>query len=203
MTAGVSGKIATGGFNLSALLAYDWSKAKTKRVVPGDEDVASTKYDLHSLVLDATAGYEVALSDGWTIEPQVGITHVSTRRGSTIETGSDAFALEVDKKRLNATFVDGAVTLRGRQGSDTIFQPWLQLGVRHQLEGNLPQATAALAGMDTSFTVLGAARKETVLTAGAGFSAQLSPNFRLMAAYQGEFGGGTGTQLNVGINLAF
>ncbi len=203
LTAGVTGKIAAGGFNLSALLAYDWSKAKTRRVVPGDEDVASTKYDLHSLVLDATAGYEVALSDGWAIEPQVGITHVSTRRGSTIETGSDAFALEVDKKRLNATFVDGAVTLRGRQGSDTIFQPWLQLGVRHQLEGDLPQATAALAGMDTSFTVLGAARKETVLTAGAGFSAQLSPNFRLMAAYQGEFGGGTGTQLNVGINLAF
>lgn len=201
--AGVTGKVAAGGFNLSALLAYDWSKAKTRRVVPGDEDVASTKYDLQSLVLDATAGYEVALSDGWAIEPKVGITHISTRRGATSETGSDAFALEVDKKRLNATFVDGAITLRGSQGSDTIFQPWLQLGVRHQLEGDLPRATAAFAGMNSSFTVLGAARKETVLTAGAGFSAQVSPNFRLMAAYQGEFGGGTGTQLNLGVNLAF
>ena len=49
----------------------------------------------------------------------------------------------------------------------------------------------------------GIGRKDTVITAGAGFNAAVSETLRLFASYQGEFGGGTGSQANLGITIAF
>jgi hypothetical protein len=200
--AGVSGHFATAGFDLNALVAYDWSDANTRRSVPGNVDVSS-KYDLRSLILDASAGYSVPVSGGWAVRPELGITHVSTRRGAATETGSAAFAFAVDRDRTKATFVDGALSLRGGQAAGDIFQPWIQLGVRHQLEGEVSFASAGFLGTTARLTVLGAGRKETLATAGVGFSVEATHGLRLFASYQGEFGGGNGNSLNAGIRFAF
>ncbi|MDD3798521.1 MAG: autotransporter domain-containing protein [Novosphingobium sp.] len=203
MVAGLHGQLAAGGFNLAATIAYDWSDAQTDRAVPGNGAVSSSGYDLNSLVLDATIGYSLPIGGDWTLQPQAGLTHVSTKRGATSETGSAAFSLDIEKERAKATFADAAVVLRGGQNEDATFEPWIQLGVRQQLDGKHVSATAGFVGMPGTFTVFGAPRKATVMTAGAGFSARLADGVKVFASYQGEFGGGTGTQVGGGVQIAF
>ena len=202
MVAGVTGHVAAGGFDLNALIAYDWSNARTTRAVPGAA-VASSEYDLRSLTLDASAAYAFALSEAWALQPEIGITHISNRRGAATEMGSAAFALDVERRRTKATFIDGSLVLRGGKNEGAKIRPFVQLGLRHQLEGDRVYATGGFVGMNTRFTVPGAPRKETVITAGAGFSAEISPGVDLFAAYQGEFGGGTGTLVNAGFRIGF
>ena len=202
LVAGISGNIARGGFDLSTLVAYDWSDAATRRTVPGNGRV-SADYNLRSLVLDASAGYILPVSTNWALRPELGVTHISTRRGGATEAGNAAFALNVDRERSNTTFIDGALSLRGGQAAESMLRPWVQVGVRHQLEGNASVASAGLVGATSRLVVQGAARKETMVTAGAGVSADVLPRLRLFASYLGEFGGGHGSNANVGVRFAF
>ncbi|AZI35363.1 autotransporter domain-containing protein [Caenibius tardaugens] len=202
MAAGITGHVASGGFEASALIAYDWGKGDTRRLVPGGA-VASSDYRLRSFVLDAQVGYSFALSQGWSLQPAIGLTHVSTKRGSATESGNTAFALDVAGKRTNATFVDGGLKLQAGNDEGATFKPWVQLGLRHQLSGDRPWVSAGFLGTSPAFTVAGVDRKDTVITAGAGFSAAVSDTVNLFASYQGEFGGGTGSQANLGITIAF
>src|SRR5690606_36922632 len=124
-------------------------------------------------------------------------------RGRTTETGSAAFALTVDRAKTNATFIDGAVKLKGGVGEGSVFHPWASAGVRHQLKGERSAASAGFVGNAERFTVLGSGRKETMATAGAGASYDLASGFSLYGAYQGEFGGGRSHNVNVGIRFEF
>ena len=201
LVAGISGHFMSGGFDGTVTVAYDWSEANTRRSVPG-ATVFSGDYRLRSLVLDGMVGYSFPMGV-WAIRPEIGLTHVSTRRGAAAETGSAAFALAVDRARTNATFIDGGVKLKGGLGEGSLFHPWLSLGVRHQLEGERSAARAGFAGNTERFTVLGAGRKETMATAGAGASYNLATGLSLYGAYQGEFGGGHSHNVNVGVRFEF
>jgi uncharacterized protein YhjY with autotransporter beta-barrel domain len=202
ISAGAMGQVSSGGFHASAMIAYDWGKADTGRVVPAAA-VHSAEYGLRSLVLDASVGYDVALSDGWALRPGAGVTHVSTRRGSAEEDGGAAFALDVEAGRHKATFIDAGLRLLGGRQEGAAFHPWAQVGVREQTGGGDTWASAGFAQTPARFALSGAARKDTVVTAGAGFALDLSPAARLFAAYQGEFGGGTGSNVSVGIEIGF
>jgi fibronectin-binding autotransporter adhesin len=201
LAAGVVGHVKTGGLHLSALAAYDWGKATTGRNVPAG--AVSSEYRLRTLILDASAGYDLDLSEGWTLQPEVGLSHVSARRSAAEETGSAAFALEIDGGRTDATFLDGGVTLLGGRNEGATFHPWLQVGLRHQVDGGQSGASAGFMGTASRFVLPGAAREDTVVTAGGGIALDLSSNARVFGAYQGEFGGGTGSQVSIGIELDF
>ena len=201
VVAGLSGHVASGGFDATVTMAYDWSDASTRRAVPG-ATVSSNDYRLRSLVLDGSVGYNFPMGS-WAVRPEVGITHVSTRRGAATETGSGAFALTIDRAKTHATFIDGGITLKGGVGERDRFHPWAQAGVRHQLEGELTAARAGFVGNAERFSVLGAGRKETLATASAGASYDVTPGFSLYGAYQGEFGGGRSHNVNVGVRFDF
>ncbi|WP_323810777.1 autotransporter domain-containing protein [Sphingobium baderi] len=201
MVAGLSGHFASGGFDAAITLAHDWSKASTRRIVPG-ATVQSGDYRLRSLVLDGSVGYSFDMGS-WAVRPEVGLTHISTRRGSTTETGSAAFAMAIDGAKTHATFVDGGIRLKGGLSEGDLFHPWVLVGVRHQLEGEQSVASAGFAGNSERFTVVGAGRKETMPTIGTGASYDLAPGFSLYGAYQGEFGGGRSHNVNVGVRFAF
>lgn len=199
VVAGLSGHLASGGFDATVTMAYDWSEGRTRRTVPG-ATVGSNEYRLRSLVLDGTVGYSIPMGS-WSVRPEVGITHISTRRGAATETGSTAFALTVDRVRTRATFIDGGLKLKGGDGDR--FHPWIQAGVRHQLEGELSQASAGFVGNTERFAVLGASRSETMATVGAGASYDLASGLSLYGAYQGEFGGGRSHNVNIGVRFHF
>ncbi|HKR92816.1 autotransporter outer membrane beta-barrel domain-containing protein, partial [Novosphingobium sp.] len=201
VVAGLSGHFETNGLDASITLAHDWSNADTRRNVPGGTAVSGS-YRLRSLVLDGSVGHSFSMGS-WAVQPEVGLTHVSTRRGTATETGSTAFALAVDRAKTQATFIDGSVKLKGGVRESDRFHPWMEVGVRHQLEGERSDASAGFVGNSERFTVLGAGRKETMATAGAGASYDLAPGLSLYGAYQGEFGGGHSHNLNVGVHFNF
>ncbi|WP_084733123.1 autotransporter domain-containing protein [Sphingobium chungbukense] len=201
VVAGLTGRVTSGGFDAAVTMAYDWSEGSTRRAVPG-ATVASNDYRLRSLVLDGSVGYSFPMGS-WAVRPEVGITHVSTRRGRATETGSAALALAIDRAKTHATFIDGGLKFEGGVGEGDRFHPWAQAGVRHQLEGELSAASAGFVGNAERFTVLGAGRKETMATAGAGARYDVAPGFSLYGAYQGEFGGTRSHNVNLGVRFDF
>ncbi|MBA4094766.1 MAG: autotransporter protein, partial [Candidatus Accumulibacter sp.] len=128
MVAGVTANFATAGFDLSILAAYDWSKARTERSVLG-ASMRSDEYKLRSTILDVAVGYNLPFGADWALRPQIGATYIETNRGATRETGSAAFALDVDRRKSEATFIDASLALRGGQAAGSALHPWAQVGV--------------------------------------------------------------------------
>lgn len=200
LVAGITARIATGGFDLTILAALDRSEAQTSRSVPGG--TVRSRYDLHAMILDASAGYSVPVGGDWAVRPEVGITHIATNRSGAVETGSATFGYTIAKADPEATFIDAGLTLEGGLSEGARVKPWVQAGVRHQLNGQLTAATGRFASA-SGFTVLGASRDETLVTAGAGVTADLGGGVSLGGAYQGEFGGTKSHNVTVGIRFGF
>jgi len=200
MLAGASAHLSLGGLNLGALAGYYWGKAHTTRAVPGGA-TASSQYDLNSFVLDGSASYDMPVGASLVVTPSVGLTRVSTVRDATRESGSAAFALDVDRDSHAATFVDGGLALRTAAVSS--LRPWGEVGLRHQLSGDTPYASAGLSGSTTRFAVPGVSRDRTVVTYAAGFEAAVAPNVDFSLSYHGESGGGTGSNVSGGLRIQF
>jgi outer membrane autotransporter protein len=181
-------------------VSYDWSSADTSRAVPGAATVSSD-YGLNSLILDAVASYDARLGQGLVITPAVGITHVATDREAARESGSAAFALDIDGDSHSATFIDGTIALRGPASSSV--RPWLEIGVRHHLDGELPLASAGFVGAAARFIAPGVSREQTVITYGAGFEASVAETVSLFAGYRGESADGSGSNLTGGVRVRF
>lgn len=201
MLAGVMAKASTSGFNIAASLSYDGSKADTKRSLFGGSN-ASSRYRLRSWTADLSLGRAFALADDWTIEPEIGVTHISSRRGSASETGDAVWALDVEARRTKATFLRGAFELRG--SAEARISPWLSAGVLHQLSGRRTYATAAYAGVSDGLTLAGVGRSETLATVGAGANLRVSPTAALFFGTNSEFGAeSSGQSATIGYRLRF
>ncbi len=197
--AGAVARFSSGGFAIDLLAARDWSEVSSSRAVPGS--MARSHYTLRSWVLDGSVSAALPLSESWAIRPTAGITHVAVDRGAAQETGSAAYALAVASGNHKATFVDGSIKLEGGQNSTV--QPWIQLGVRHQLAGERFTATGRLPGATTGFSVTGAPREDTLAIAGVGVRAEVSRGVSLFGSYLGEFGDGNNHNANLGVSFAF
>jgi uncharacterized protein with beta-barrel porin domain len=198
--AGAMAQYRSGAFLLTASLAYDWSAADTERTAPGGASVRS-HYDLHSLVLDASAAYAVAVGSDWALRPEAGITHISTRRDAAAENGSAAFALAVDAAHTKATFIDGSLYLEREQGRGDGLRPWVRAGLRQQLDGQDVSATAGFAGTPLRMTVAGVTRGRTAASGGLGASIDLTPRLNLGGAYQVEVSDGTSHNASLRLRL--
>ncbi len=201
MLAGVIAQGATGGFQIAASLSYDGSRADTDRTLFGGSKVSS-HYRLRSWTADLSFGHAFALDQNWTIVPEIGVTHISSRRSGANESGDAVWALDVEARRTKATFLRGALELRG--SAEARISPWLSAGVLHQLSGRRTFATAAYTGVADGLTVAGAGRSETLATAGAGASVKVSPTAALFFGANSEFGAeSSGQSGTVGFKLRF
>jgi uncharacterized protein YhjY with autotransporter beta-barrel domain len=201
IVAGLSSHFASNGFSFAGTVAHDWSDASTRRSVPGGATAVSGKYRLRSWVIDAVAGYDLSFKGRWVVRPEVGFIHIATSRGEAVEAGSGAFALAVDSDRTKATFIDGG--FRFKSDGKGALRPWAQIGLRHQLSGNVSDASARFAGNAARYTVIGAGREDTVATAGVGADYEVSPGVSLYGAYQSEFGNGRSHNVNLGLRFGF
>ncbi|EQB00412.1 hypothetical protein L288_18200 [Sphingobium quisquiliarum P25] len=176
MLAGVVAQGAAGGFQIAASLSYDGSKADTDRTLFGGSKVSS-HYRLRSWTADMSLGHAFALDQNWAIAPEIGVTHISSRRSGANERGDAVSALDVEARRTKATFLCGALELRG--SAEAQISPWLSAGVLHQISGRRAFATAAYRGVADGLTVAGVGRSETLATVGAGASLKVSPTAAL------------------------
>lgn len=186
--AGVIGRAEMGGFNASALIAWDGSKADTRRELNANTS-ATSSYTLRGWTFDAAVGYTAPIGGGWTLRPELGVTHIATRRGAAEESGAAHFDLIVDGKKTDATFLSGAIAVQGN--AEARLQPWASLGVRHQTAGNLTSVSARFVDTPTSYTLPGVARNRTLATVEAGLNARVSDGVALFVNVNGEFGADT------------
>lgn len=201
MLAGVIAQGAAGGFQIAASLSYDGSKADTDRTLFGGSKVSS-HYRLRSWTADLCLSHAYALSQDWTIAPEISVTHISSRRGSASESGDAVWALDVDARRTKATFLRGALELRG--SAQAQISPWLSAGVLHQLSGRRTYATAAYPGVADGLTVAGVGPSETLATVGAGASLRVSPTAALFFGANSELGiDSSGESATLGFRVRF
>lgn len=202
LVAGIAGHIAVEGFDIGMLVGYDWTRAHTKRALPGGATTSTGRYDLHDLVLDVAVGYTIPVNQDWSFRAGAGISHIRTRRGAVSETGG-AFALDVDRDQASSTFVDGSLRAQGGQGASAKFHPWIELGVRHQTQGRVLEARSGLVGTGLQFTAASARREATLALVGAGLSVDIASGLSLFGAYNGEFANGsTANEGNIGLRFA-
>lgn len=200
--AGVHGRWTDGRFGLKATIAYDGSKATTRRALPGSS--ATGDYHLHGWTADASLDYAIALGANWTIRPSIGATAIRATRDRVVESGGNAFALDVARDHGHALFVDGALTVSGGTQGDATVRPFLSVGVRHQLDGRTPYALAALGGGDYGLTAAGAPRASVLGTATLGADVVLSQRLVLFGAVSGEAGKADRRgSAHAGLRLAF
>ena len=199
--AGAVAQAALGGFRLAASLSYDGSNADTDRSLFSDSKLSS-HYHLHSWTADISLGRAFDLDDGWSIEPEVGFTHISSRRGSANETGDTVWTLDVEGRRTKASFLRGALELHG--AAQAHVNPWLSAGVLHQLSGTSSFATAAYAGVSDGLTIAGVSRSRTLATVGAGVNLRVSSVATVFFNGNSEFGAeSSGQSLTAGLSIRF
>lgn len=199
--AGIVGKAKLGGLALSASWSIDRSSADTERTLVGGAK-ASSHYRLRGWVADVAVGYGVEIGGGWSLSPEVGFTHVSSRRGAVQEAGAGVFDLDVDGRRQKASFVTGRINLEGDAAARLV--PWLSAGVRQQTSGRATFATARFDNAATGFTVPGTQRSKTLATVDAGVSWNLSAGVSLYGTVGSEFGGeSSGQNANAGLRIKF
>jgi fibronectin-binding autotransporter adhesin len=201
MLAGLIAQGAAGSFQVAASLSYDGSKADTDRTLSGGSKVSS-HYRLSNWTADLSLGHAFAWSNDWTITPEIGVTHISSRRSGANETGDAVWALDVEARRIKATFLRGALELRG--SVEAQISPWLSAGMLHQLSGRKAFATGAYAGVADGLTVAGVRRSQTLATVAAGASLRVSTVAALFFGTSSEFGAeSSGQSATVGFRLRF
>jgi fibronectin-binding autotransporter adhesin len=206
MQLGISASGESGAFGIRGVLAYDLSRAETRRIVPGGN--AHSRYDMGGLLVDVSADYQVALGS-LRIAPRVGLSFVQGRREQATERGSD-FAMTALGHKSDAFFGDAALAVSYDLGG---VKPWAEAGIRQQLSGDNGIADASFANV-TQAGVVGAwsaERGDTMAHLALGVTAPLSRSVRLNVSYSGEYGAGAGTKfgdsarhsVNAGLSVAF
>jgi outer membrane autotransporter protein len=170
--------------------------------------VARAKHDGNIAYVHAKAGYSFQVLDGWFTIPMIGITYAHIGQGEVTETGAGAVSLEVerhgtDSLRLEANMVLTKAFPVGNNRKQA-FQPYLRVGIAHELENELRPIRARFAGQLASFTVWGEPGANTVFTFGAGLNWIINPAWSIFFDYSSEFGGDFTTHLiNGGVRIRF
>ncbi|PZU45014.1 MAG: hypothetical protein DI568_14665 [Sphingomonas sp.] len=184
--AGVHGRWTNGPLSVKATVAYDGGNADTRRDLPAG--AARADFGLSGWTGDLSLDYAMPVGSGWTARPGLGITIIDMSRDFVSETGGSVYALEVARERDHAIFVDGALAFRGGMQEGSIIRPHVSVGVRYQVDGRNPFATAAMDGGGFGMVAAGARRPPLLGTATAGADIALNSNLMMFAAANAEVG---------------
>lgn len=200
--AGVLGRAMLGNIQFAASASWDGSRAGTKRSIVGGAS-ASSRYRLRGWTIDATAGYRFALGDMLSIQPEIGFTHIASRRARAVENGAEAFDLNVASRRTNADFLSGDVKLAVTESRQV--RPSVSVGIRHQVGGRAGFASGAFVGSGSSaLSILGAKRDATLAMVSGGLAVDVSRGLVFFANGHTEFGAdSSGESANAGLRLSF
>ncbi|MEC3912801.1 autotransporter outer membrane beta-barrel domain-containing protein [Sphingobium sp. CR2-8] len=200
--AGVHGRYAANGLQVSASALFDGGEARTTRALPNG-DTAFARYDLRSLVGDLSVGYAMSTGGDWALTPKVGVTYVRTIRDRATETGS-LFGLTVARDRHDALFGDAGFRFARADSSDAAFRPYVGLGLRAQYKGRVPTAIGGYARTPTMLIATGAQRAKMVGAVSAGMAYRLEGGLELFSAVDAQTGSDNHREsMTAGVRLRF
>ncbi|HEY6869236.1 MAG TPA: autotransporter domain-containing protein, partial [Novosphingobium sp.] len=140
---------------------------------------------------DGEVSVPVSLGRGWLARPHLGTTWVWTDRGAAIEAPAGLFASTVAGDRHRAGFVDGGLAFGAAPAGAARLQPYLDLGLRWQIDGRSSAAASGFGGLPVALEADGARRAAVSALIGAGARYQLMPRFGLFVAGAGQLASGS------------
>jgi uncharacterized protein with beta-barrel porin domain len=162
-----------------------------RRVSVGAVDQASrASFDVESRTVAAEIGSRLALPDGFSINPHVGLIHTSLDQDSFTEDGAGALSLNV----AGISAADTAVEVGARLGGSVTLSngltllPRLRVAYSHLLRDQRPAVSASLPGLGVgSFQASVNGEPEDQFHLGLGLEAMFSPTFSVGVHYSGRF----------------
>ena len=149
---------------------------------------ASGDSDGHSLFLSAMGGVDVPLSGEWTLTPQAGIDWVHSRIDGYTETGAGPLNLTVDDQTLNSVRGKALLRLAGEfADGESLFRPYIDLGVDHEFSGDTGDINARLASGAT-LNGNSSSGDDTRLLVGFGVDMKVDDALFAGLAYDGKLG---------------
>ncbi|KQM46308.1 hypothetical protein ASE69_16565 [Sphingomonas sp. Leaf208] len=134
-----------------------------------------------------SVGYALAMANGWTLTPKVGVTYVRTTHERVSKAGGP-FALTVARDHYVTRFTDAGVTFARSETSDAMFRPYVGFGARTRIDGKRGEAIAGYAGAPLTLTALGGPRAQLAGTASAGVAYRLPTNVELFSTVEAQTG---------------
>ncbi len=200
--AGIVAKADLSHINLNLSVSWDGSSSDTTRSVLGGSSTSS-HYRLRSWVLDGTISYDAAISGNVSLQPEIGFTHIASRRGHAAETGAGAFDLDVARYSSKADFISGQIKLKSAASAS--FRPSIAAGARRQLRGMGSRASASFIGSGSDLmTITGAARNSTLVLASGGVEIDISRSLTAFVNGRTEFGADSnGEAIGAGFRIGF
>jgi hypothetical protein len=200
---GVTGRLASGPARLDVSLIYDDAHATTRRLSPDAISLAGY-YKLHGWTIDGQASTSFALGSGIAARPHVGATWVWTRRGATVEDNASAFALTVAGDHHNAGFIDGGVRFEPAPNGTSRLSPFLDLGIRYQVEGRTAVALAGLSGGPVALFSDGVRRSSTSAAIAGGANYRATDAVTLFVTGSGDLSRGNNSgAVTGGVKVTF
>ncbi|RZJ02324.1 MAG: autotransporter outer membrane beta-barrel domain-containing protein, partial [Brevundimonas sp.] len=134
------------GLNVSGMVAYDQTEARTQRSMAATPETGRGNYELRTWTADVNVAYPVTVG-GLTVEPNAGLTYASTARDMVSEITGGAFALMVDDDTKSALFADVGVKVTAEASfMGHALRPWMEAGVRQLLSDRDDGVTGAFQG---------------------------------------------------------
>ncbi len=177
-----------GKLNLRAGVSQSWHDISTSRTAlfPGSQALVAD-YDGTTTQVFGELGYSLKVP-GASLEPFVGLAHVSLDTDAFTESGGEA-ALRGEEMTTTVNY--STVGLRGSTGVDAVAAGVSirgMLGWQHAFDDDLPSARLMFADSTSAFGVTGAPISEDALLAEAGLDVTLSPGMTLNLSYKGRYG---------------
>jgi len=176
-----------GGFTLNGAASYGFGTARSSLLTPTTPATGSR--DINSWSLGAQAGYAVALGQGASLTPHVGIRHTSAKLKRFTETGGPTPLLGLSQTVDRTRFYAGLEAKAGIDLGGVTLTPRVYGRIARDSGDASGTADLVFASAPTGpvMQALGPGVGKTVGELGGGLDANVSDSISIWASYDGTF----------------
>ncbi len=173
---------------INAHLGYIWAKNDTHRNPGGLSSLSANGEYNSSLVSAKVALHHEYSHDGFTLTPSIGVNYMHYSADSYTETGAGGANLVVSPESTNLLEAELGLNVSWVYAleNSAVFEPSIDLGVRHDFIGDAFEASNRFIAGGSAFDTQGADPAQTTFSLGTGATYQASDAWEFSAQYAYE-----------------